>query len=141
MLKPIHFLRAVVFLLLAACAGPGVRFAPAAETAQANARQAQARAQASPAPVASPSPATSPVPLPSPSGSGALAQFQAQLEAVAQSVLPSIVQIDTSGGARSGGVFHTPRGILTNKHPIYRAAPLTGNTTGTPAPSPSPVVA
>jgi putative serine protease PepD len=125
MLKPIHFLLAATFLLLAACSGPGVRFATAAETAQANARQAQARAQASPTPAASPSPATSPIPAPSPSGSGALAQFQAQLEAVAQSVLPSIVQIDTSGGLGSGIIYDTAGDIVTNNHVVEGATAFT----------------
>jgi putative serine protease PepD len=128
MLKPIHFLLAAAFLLLAGCTGPGIRFATAAETAQANARQAQARAQASPTPAASPSPATSPIPAPSPSGSGALAQFQAQLEAVAQSVLPSIVQIDTSGGLGSGIIYDTAGDIVTNNHVVQGASSFTVKT-------------
>jgi putative serine protease PepD len=134
MLKPIHFLLAASFLLLAACAGPGVRFATSAETAQANARQAQTRAQASPAPAASPSaspsasPATGSVPAPSPSGSGALAQFQAELEQVSQALLPSIVQIDTSGGLGSGIIYDTAGDIVTNNHVVEGASSFTVKT-------------
>jgi putative serine protease PepD len=134
MLKPIHFVLAASFLLLAACAGPGVRFATSAETAQANARQAQTRAQASPAPAASPSaspsasPATGSVPAPSPSGSGALAQFQAELEQVSQALLPSIVQIDTSGGLGSGIIYDTAGDIVTNNHVVEGASSFTVKT-------------
>jgi S1-C subfamily serine protease len=131
MLKPIHFLLAAAVLGLGACAGPGVRFATAAETAQATARQAQARAQASPTPTptASPSPATGVVPLPSPSaGSGALSQFQAELEAVAKSILPSIVQIDTSGGLGSGIIYDAAGDIVTNDHVVQGATSYTVKT-------------
>src|SRR6202165_3498948 len=136
MLKPIHFLLAVALLVLAACAGPGVRFATSAETAQATARQAQAQARATPTPTpsaspsASPAPATGsgPAPSPSPGSSGAFAQFQAQLEAVAKSVIPSIVQIDTSGGLGSGIIFDTARDIVTNDHVVQGATSYTVKT-------------
>jgi S1-C subfamily serine protease len=129
MLKPTHLLLAAALLVLSACAGPGVRFATAAETAQATARQAQAAAHASPAPSASPSPATGAVPAPSPSpGSGALAQFQAELEAVAKSVLPSIVQIDTSGGLGSGIIYDSAGDIVTNDHVVQGATSYTVKT-------------
>src|ERR1700694_3046189 len=136
MLKPIHFLLAVALLVLAACAGPGVRFATSAETAQATARQAQAQARATPTPTpsaspsASPAPATGsgPAPSPSPGSSGAFAQFQAQLEAVAKSVIPSIVQIDTSGGLGSGIIFDTAGDIVTNDHVVQGATSYTVKT-------------
>jgi S1-C subfamily serine protease len=136
MLKPIHFLLAVALLVMAACAGPGVRFATSAETAQATARQAQAPARATPTPTpsASPSPSPSPgtgsgpAPSPSPGSSGALAQFQAQLEAVAKSVIPSIVQIDTSGGLGSGIIFDTAGDIVTNDHVVQGATSYTVKT-------------
>jgi S1-C subfamily serine protease len=136
MLKPLHFLLAATFLLMAACAGPGIRFATSAETAAANARQAQSQAQARPSPSASPVPAASPsaspglVPVPSPSagGSGALAQFQAQLEAIAKAAVPSIVQIDTSSGLGSGIVFDTAGDIVTNNHVVQGATNFTVKT-------------
>jgi S1-C subfamily serine protease len=138
MLKPIHFLLAVALLVLAACAGPGIRFATSAETAQATARQAQARAQATPTPTPSPSPSPSaspspgtgtiPAPSPSPGSSGALAQFQAQLEAVAKSVLPSIVQIDTASGLGSGIIYDTAGDIVTNDHVVQGATSYTVKT-------------
>lgn len=136
MLKPLHFLLAATFLLMAACAGPGIRFATSAETAAATARQAQAQTQAGPSPSASPVPATSPnavpglVPIPSPSagGSGALAQFQAQLEAVAKAVVPSIVQVDTSTGLGSGIIFDSAGDIVTNNHVVQGATNFTVKT-------------
>ena len=137
MLKPIHFLLAAALLILAGCAGPGVRLATAAETAQATARQAQARAQASPSPSpspsaspeASPSPGTGSSPAPSPAtGSGALAQFQAQLEAVAKSIQPSIVQINTSQGLGSGIVYDAAGDIVTNNHVVEGATSFTVKT-------------
>ena len=136
MLKPIHFLLAALLLLLAACAAPGVRFATSAETAQATARQAQAQASATPTPTpsaspsASPSPATGsgPTPSPSPGSSGAFAQFQAQLEAVAKTVTPSIVQIDTSGGLGSGIIYDTAGDIVTNDHVVQGATSYTVKT-------------
>ena len=136
MLKPLHFLLAATFLLMAACAGPGIRFATSAETAAATARQAQAQTQARPSPSTSPVPAASPsaapglVPVPSPSagGSGALAQFQAQLEAVVKAVLPSIVQIDTSSGLGSGIIFDSAGDIVTNNHVVQGATNFTVKT-------------
>jgi putative serine protease PepD len=128
MLKPLHFLLAAALLVMAACAGPGVRFATQAETAQATARQAQVRAQASPTPAASPTAAPNLVPVPSPSGSGALSQFQAELEAVAQSILPSIVQIDTNGGLGSGIIYDTAGDIVTNNHVVQGASSYTVKT-------------
>jgi S1-C subfamily serine protease len=134
MLKPIHFLLAAALLVMAACAGPGVRFATSAETAQATARQAQANARAQPSPspspssspAASPSPGSGLVPVPSPSaGTGAFAQFQAQLEAAAKAIQPSIVQINTSSGLGSGIVYDSAGDIVTNNHVVDGATSYT----------------
>src|SRR6202022_1935778 len=76
-----------------------------------------------------PTPATSLVPVPSPSaGSGALGQFQAQLEAVARSIVPSIVQIDTSGGLGSGIIYDSAGDIVTNDHVVQGTSSYTVKT-------------
>lgn len=98
-------------VLLAACTAP-VRFATPAEIKAANAPTPP------PAPETGSGAAPSPSPIP---GSGALDQFQAQLRQVADTVVPSVVEIDT-GGSRgtvgSGIVFDAQGGIVTNAHVV-----------------------
>jgi S1-C subfamily serine protease len=98
-------------VLLTACTPP-VRFATPAEIRAANAP--------SPPPAAEVAPAGAPSPSPIP-GSGALDQFQAQLRQVADTVTPSVVEIDT-GGSRgtvgSGIVIDAQGDIITNAHVV-----------------------
>jgi S1-C subfamily serine protease len=98
-------------IALTACTVP-VRFATPAEIKAANAP--------SPPPPAEVGSAAAPSPSPIP-GSGALDQFQAQLRKVADTVVPSVVEIDT-GGSRStigsGIVFDAQGDIVTNAHVV-----------------------
>jgi putative serine protease PepD len=128
MLKPLHITLIAALLFLAACAGPGIRFASKAETAQGTAPKATA---ASPVPAASPG-GTGNVPVPAPSptagGSSALAQFQAELEAIATAMLPSIVQIETASGLGSGIVYDAAGDIVTNNHVVEGVSSYTVKT-------------
>jgi S1-C subfamily serine protease len=100
-------------LLFAACSLPVRLAGPAA-----------AKTSATPAPkitLASPNPAASPGSSGSssaPSGSGALASLQADLRQLISSVMPSVVQIDTSSGLGSGVVMDTAGDIVTNAHVV-----------------------
>lgn len=83
-----------------------------------------ARTSPTPAPkitLASPNPAASPGSSGSsstPSGSGALASLQADLRKLIDSVMPSVVQVDTSSGLGSGVVMNTQGDIVTNAHVV-----------------------
>ena len=115
-LRPARALIAVLGLagLVAACTMP-VRFATPAETTQGT--------SASPTPsgaAAQAAPSGSPGALQTaaPSGSGALAQLQDNLRQVVDSVLPSVVQIETSAGLGSGVVLDSQGDIVTNSHVV-----------------------
>jgi putative serine protease PepD len=108
--------------LLAACSSP-VRLATPAEIRQATAPTPSPQANTAPgAPAPSPTAGTGTAPAPTPStapaGSGALAGLQNELRALIDQVMPSVVEIDTSGGLGSGVVLDGQGDIVTNAHVV-----------------------
>lgn len=112
---------AVAMMGLAACSSPSVHL-----SSTSGITHSQAQATLRPAATAAPGQATTAAPgagrlIP---GSGALNQFQDQLRTLADSVLPSIVQITTSTGLGSGIVFDSSGDIVTNNHVVEGARSL-----------------
>jgi S1-C subfamily serine protease len=99
-------------VLFSACSLP-VRFAsPTASKPTPTATAAAPKITlASPSPGASGSSST-------PTGSGALAALQGDLRSLIASVMPSVVQIDTSTGLGSGVVMDAQGDIVTNAHVV-----------------------
>jgi len=105
-------------MVVAGCSGPTLRVPTAHRPSPAAAR---------------PTPSTSAVPIAGSggrttgtiAGSGALAQFQDQLRNLADSFLPSIVQITTESGLGSGIVFDSKGDIVTNNHVVQGAKTFT----------------
>ncbi len=97
----------------AACTSP-VRLATPSEIKQAT--------QATPSPAVAnpvaPNPAASPGATTTTPGTGGLAELQAEYHALITAVLPSIVEIDTSGGMGSGVVIDAQGDIATNAHVV-----------------------
>ncbi|HEX6349251.1 MAG TPA: trypsin-like peptidase domain-containing protein [Candidatus Dormibacteraeota bacterium] len=96
----------------AACTSP-VRLATPAEIKQAQATPTPAAAAA-----LAPNPAASPGTGAGATGTTGLAQLQAEYHALIAAVLPSIVEIDTSGGLGSGVVMDAQGDIATNAHVV-----------------------
>ncbi|HEV7195961.1 MAG TPA: trypsin-like peptidase domain-containing protein, partial [Pedococcus sp.] len=122
---------ALVPVLAAACSAP-VRLATPAEVKQAAAPTPAPSAPnttipIAPAPSASPGAGVAPgaSPAPAPAGSGALAQLQAELRAVIDQVLPSVVQIDTPTDSGSGVVIDAGGLIVTNAHVVGSSTSFT----------------
>jgi putative serine protease PepD len=113
-----HLLRTAALALLlvaalAACSSP-VRLATPAEIKQAAEPTASpAAGNAAPNPAASPGAGSTATPA-----TGGLAELQAEYHALIAAVLPSIVEIDTSGGLGSGIVIDAQGDIATNAHVV-----------------------
>ena len=113
-----HLLRTAGLALLlvaalAACSSP-VRLATPAEIKQATEPTASpAAGNAAPNPAASPGAGGTATPA-----TGGLAELQAEYHALIAAVLPSIVEIDTSGGLGSGIVIDAQGDIATNAHVV-----------------------
>jgi putative serine protease PepD len=111
-------------VLAAACSAP-IRLATPNEIKQAAAPTPSPASPNTTIPIA-PSPGASPgagvapgaSPAPAPAGSGALAALQAELRALVDQVLPSVVQIDTPDGSGSGVVIDATGDIVTNAHVV-----------------------
>lgn len=112
--------------VLAACAPP-VRLATPEEVQRATnpTPTPAAAAVPNPSPGTATAPAPSPSAAPAPSGSGALAALQNELRQLVDQVLPSVVQIDTSGGLGSGIVIDAQGDIVTNAHVVGSATSFT----------------